>query len=83
MTLLMILQVRTTIEDRVMIFFYIFLSYGLGIVIKKWQVFLFFLSGCGRRCTLIVGNYFSHNLRIFPVGYKIKKENHNLHIFQT
>ena len=40
-------------------------------MIKKWQVF--FLSGCGRRCTLIVGNYFSHNLRIFPVGYKIKK----------
>ena len=80
MTLLMIPQVRTTIEDRVMIF-YIFHSYGLGIVIKKWQVF--FLSGCGRRCTLIVGNYFSHNLRIFPVGYKIKKENHNLHIFQT
>ena len=34
MTLLMIPQVRTRIEDRVMIF-YIVLSYGLGIVIKK------------------------------------------------
>ena len=41
----------------------------------------FLKSGCGRCCTLIVGNYFSHNLRISPVGYKIKKENHNLHIF--
>ena len=71
MTLLMIPQVRTTIEDRVMIF-YIFLSYGLGIVIKKVAGFL--KGGCGRHCTLIVGNYFPHNLRISPVGYEIKKE---------
>ena len=82
MTLLMIPQVRTTIEDRVMIFF-IFFSHmvSAGIVIK--EVAGLKKSGCGRRCTLIVGNYFSHNLRISPVGYKIKKENHNLHIFIT
>ena len=41
-------------------------------MIKKWQVFL--ISGCGRHCTLIVGNYSSHNLRIFPVGYKKNKK---------
>ena len=35
MTLLMIPQVRTTIKDRVMIFLYFSLIYGLGIVIKK------------------------------------------------
>ena len=77
MTLLMIPQVRTTIEDRVMIFLYFFSHNGLGIVIIK--VAGFKKSGCSRRCTLIVGNYFSHNLRISHVGYKIKKENHNLH----
>ena len=53
MTLLMIPQVRTTIEDKVIIFKNIFLSYGPGIVIKK--VAGFYKSGCGRRCTLVVG----------------------------
>ena len=79
MTLLMIPQVRTTIVDRVMIFLYFF-SHMVSVIIK---VAGFKKSGCGRSCTLIVGNYFSHNLRISRVGYKIKKENHNLHIFKT
>ena len=80
MTLLMIPQVRTTIEDRVMIFLYFSLIWSRH---SDKKVAGFKKSGCGRRCTLIVGNYFSHNLRIFPVAYKIKKENHNLHIFKT
>ena len=81
MILLMIPQVRTTIEDRVIFFFLYFSLIWSGISDKKSGRFK--KSGCGRRCTLIVGNYFSHNLRISPVGYKIKKENHNLHIFKT
>ena len=80
MTLLMIPQVRTTIEDRVMIFFDFSLVWSRH---SDKKVAGFLKSGCGRRCTLIVRNYFSHNLRISPVGYKIKEENHNLHIFQT
>ena len=77
MTLLMIPRVRTTIEDRVMIF----LSYGLGIVIKKWQVF--FKKWVWQALYINCGELFSHNLRISSVGYKIKNENHNLHIFKT
>ena len=46
MTLLMIPQVRTTIEDTAMIF-YIFLSYGLGIVIKKSGRFVFLMGVAG------------------------------------
>ena len=75
----MIPQARTTIEDRVMIFLYFFLIWSRHSDKKVAGL----KSGCGRRCTLVVGNYFSHNLRISPVGFKIKKENHNLHIFKN
>ena len=52
-------------------------SYGLGIMLgEKGGIFK---SGCGRWCTFSVGNYFLHDIIIFPLGYKIKI--HNLHVF--
>ena len=76
----MTLQVRTTIEDREIIFLYFSLIWSwhsdkkVAGLKKKWVWQALYIN---------CGELFFSNLRISPVGYKIKKENHNLHIFKT
>ena len=37
--------------------------------------------GCGKWCTFSMGNYFPHDIIIFPVPLGYKKIIHNLYIF--
>ena len=54
---------RMTTEHWVKHFWYI-LSYSLGIMLEK--VGGIFKSGCGRRCIFSMGNYFPHDIIIYP-----------------
>ena len=54
---------RMTTEHWVKHFWYISI-YSLGIMLGK--VGGIFKSGCGRRCIFSMGNYFPHDIIIYP-----------------
>ena len=69
---------RMTTEHWVNIFG-TFLSYSLGIMLGKVGGIL--KSGCGRRCTFSMGNYFPHDIIIYPTRLYNRNFFHDLHFF--